>query len=244
MRIDALAIRLRPRPMFEAADLGLRIVQANARSVWRCYAPLWLVTLVLALATVEIATWLPVMVLFMAKPWLDRTLLFVMSRAVFGESTRWSDVVAAQREVWWRRLLSTFTLRRLSPWRSYTEPLRQLEGQRGGAMRKRRALLLRDKRGSAGMMHLAYAHIELVLVFGLFALAAWLAPGPDHFSLLKWLEGGEGIRGAVVDTLLYAGVVLLLEPFYVASGFAMYLNRRVELEAWDIEREFRHVFAA
>ena len=34
-----------------------------------------------------------------------------------------------------------------------------------------------------------------------------------------------------------------MEPFYVAAGFAMYLNRRVELEAWDIEQEFRRAFA-
>jgi hypothetical protein len=34
----------------------------------------------------------------------------------------------------------------------------------------------------------------------------------------------------------------VLEPFYVAAGFAMYLNRRVELEAWDIEQEFRRGF--
>ena len=37
-------------------------------------------------------------------------------------------------------------------------------------------------------------------------------------------------------------VVGLVEPFFVAAGFAMYLNRRVELEAWDIEQEFRRAF--
>jgi hypothetical protein len=37
-------------------------------------------------------------------------------------------------------------------------------------------------------------------------------------------------------------VVLFLEPFYVAGGFALYLNRRAELEAWDIEQEFRRAF--
>ena len=40
----------------------------------------------------------------------------------------------------------------------------------------------------------------------------------------------------------YAIVVGVLEPFYVGAGFAMYLNRRVELEAWDIEQEFRRGF--
>ena len=37
--------------------------------------------------------------------------------------------------------------------------------------------------------------------------------------------------------------VLFLEPFYVGAGFAIYLNRRAELEAWDIEQEFRRAFS-
>jgi hypothetical protein len=47
----------------------------------------------------------------------------------------------------------------------------------------------------------------------------------------------------VLVACAYAAVVGLLEPFYVGAGFAMYLNRRVELEAWDIEQEFRRDFA-
>jgi hypothetical protein len=49
---------------------------------------------------------------------------------------------------------------------------------------------------------------------------------------------------AVVCSLSYAAAVLFLEPFFVAAGFGMYLNRRAELEAWDIEQEFRRAFAA
>jgi hypothetical protein len=45
-------------------------------------------------------------------------------------------------------------------------------------------------------------------------------------------------------TFAYFVVVLFLEPFYVAAGFAMYLNRRTQLEAWDIEQEFRRAFPA
>jgi hypothetical protein len=42
----------------------------------------------------------------------------------------------------------------------------------------------------------------------------------------------------------YAVAVAFLEPFYVAAGFGMYVNRRVELEAWDIEQEFRSAFSS
>ena len=48
---------------------------------------------------------------------------------------------------------------------------------------------------------------------------------------------------ALAPTLRTRWSVLFLEPFYVAAGFAMYLNRRAELEAWDIEQEFRRAFA-
>ncbi len=133
MRIEALAITLRPRPMSEAADLGQRLVQVHARSVWRCYWPVWAAVMLLSLATVEIAGWLPGLLIFWLKPWLDRSLLFVLSRAVFGEATRWSDLWAARREVFTRSLWRTLTIARLSPWRSFTQAIDQLEGQRDAA---------------------------------------------------------------------------------------------------------------
>ena len=84
----------------------------------------------LALASFEIATWLPTLVALVAKPWLDRTILFVLSRAAFGQRRTLGDLWRAQRQVWWRQLFLTWTLRRLSPWRSLTQPVYQLEGLR------------------------------------------------------------------------------------------------------------------
>jgi hypothetical protein len=80
----------------------------------------------LALASFEISPWLPTLVLFWSKPWLDRTILFVLSRAAFGQSTTPRQLWSAQREVWWRHWLLTWTWRRLSPWRSFTQPAYQL----------------------------------------------------------------------------------------------------------------------
>ena len=37
MQIDALALRLRPRTPYEAADLGTRLCQSAARDVYTCY---------------------------------------------------------------------------------------------------------------------------------------------------------------------------------------------------------------
>lgn len=243
MQVDALALALRPRPMMEAADLGVRLVQSRAASVWRTFLPLYLVVVAITLSTVEIAGWLPPVLLFWLKPWLDRSLLFVHSRAVFGEDTRFVDLWRAQRQVWWRQLPLTLTLRRLSPWRSFTQPVYQLEGQHGGALRKRRAQLLRGKRGVASAVHIAFAHLEMIFILALFALAVWFDPQGQGGGVFGLFRGEAGLLGSLLYAVAYALVVGVVEPFYVAAGFAMYLNRRVELEAWDIEQEFRRAFA-
>ena len=244
MQVDALAVDLRPRSMYEAADLGVRLVQANARSVWPSFLPLFVVVVAFSLATVEVAGWLPSLIIFWLKPWLDRSLLFVLSRAVFGESTRWADLWRERSQVLFGQWLSTLTLRRLSAWRSFTQAAYQLEGQRGTALRRRRGQLLRAKRGSAIAMHLAFANIEFILVSGLIALALWFVPPGKTDDLFELLFRSESLAATLAGALAYGCIVCMLEPFYVAAGFAMYLNRRVELEAWDIEQEFRRAFAA
>lgn len=243
MRVEALAITLRPRPMSEAADLGQRLVQMHARSVWRCYAPVWAAVMLLALATTEIAGWLPSLLIFWLKPWLDRSLLFVLSRAVFGESTHWRDLWAARREVFARHLLRTLTIARLSPWRSFTLAIDQLEGQRGAARRKRRGVLLGSQRGAAMGLQFVYANLEMIFAVALAALIGWFLPEATKAELWALYRDGESALVQAAVAVGYGLVVLALEPFYVAAGFAMYLNRRVELEAWDIEQEFRHAFA-
>ena len=97
MQLDALALRMRPRAPLEAADLGVRLCQDAARSVYACYAVVYVPVAALALASFEIATWLPTLLLFLAKPWLDRTILFVLSRAAFGQATTLRQLWEARR---------------------------------------------------------------------------------------------------------------------------------------------------
>lgn len=229
--------------MSEAIDLGTRLVQANARSVWATFTPVYALVALVALASGAIAEWLPGFVIFWLKPWLDRTLLFVLSRAVFGTPTRLGDVWAAQRQVWWQMLPATLTTRRLSPWRAYTQPALQLEGQRGAAWRARRGQLLRGKQGAAVGMHIVFANFEMLLLVGVLVFAVLLAPEDARLTVWGALFQSDGAAASMLVATAYAALVLLLEPFYVGAGFAMYLNRRVELEAWDVEQEFRLAFS-
>ena len=244
MQVDALAVRLRPRAPLEAADLGARLCRSSARSVYICYLVAAVPVMVLSTATYELRSWLPVLLIWWFKPWFDRTILFVLARSAFGQSTTLADLWRAQGQVWWRQLLLTLTWRRLSPWRSFTQPVYQLEGHPFSKIRQR-VLQIRGKRtGPAMLMTSAFSLAETSLTLAVASLAVWFAPGDGTPNFVAWFSGAESSAlVTILSSLSYAAVVLFLEPFYVGAGFAMYLNRRADLEAWDIEQEFRRAFA-
>ena len=244
MQVDAFAIRLRRRAKMEAADLGVRLCQASARSVFTCYLVVAVPVMLLALASFELAYWAPSLVLWWLKPWLDRTVLFVLARAAFGQTTTTRDLWQEQRSVWWRQLLTTLTVRRLSPWRSLTQPVYQLEGLSGWKLRKRSVQIRTGHRDTALLITSAFSFAELALCFALLSLAIWFIPGDVQFDWTRiFVEDDPTHLISLVYYVAYAVVVAFLEPFYVAAGFALYLNRRVELEAWDVEQELRRAFA-
>jgi len=242
VQVDALAVRLRPRTPNEAADLGVRLCQRAARSIFPCYLLAALPVMALAMSSYEMASWLPGVLLWCAKPWLDRTILFVLSRSAFGQRTTVGDLWNAQRDVWWRQFVFTWTVRRLSLWRSLTQPVYQLEGLSVFRAGERGRQIRHKTVGAAFMMTHAFGMAETAVLFAVLSLIFWLAPrgmAPDFGQLLT----GEGATFlAVTGPLCYSLAILVVEPFYVAAGFAMYLNRRAELEAWDIEQEFRRAF--
>jgi hypothetical protein len=234
---------MRPRAALEAADLGARLCQTTARSVYACYAVAYLPVLAIAAASFEIWEWLPLLLLFWSKPWLDRTIVFVLSRAAFGQATTIGDLWRARRDVWWRHWWLTWTWRRLSPWRAFTQPVYQLEGLSLWGIRPRVRQIKSRKRGPAFMMMVAFLFAGLCLELTILSLLWWFAPPNEAPDLITLLSEGATFF-AVASFVCYAITAAFLHPFYVAAGFAMYLNRRAELEAWDVEQELRRAFAA
>jgi hypothetical protein len=242
MHADSAGVIWRTRTAWEAVDLGIRLLQGWLTSVYSCYLAVALPLFLAFAATGAAVAWLPLLLIWLSKPWLDRTVLFALSRALFGGSSSPADLFRARREVWGAALLSTLTLRRLTASRSFTQPVLQLEGLQGALLRERLRQITARHLGTGRAVSLAFATAEVALFASLFFLEVWLAPHRiaepwSDFQFLalphpNWLKTAE-----------YAAVVLFLEPFYVAAGFGLYLNRRVELEAWDIEQEFRRVFA-
>jgi hypothetical protein len=239
-----LAIALRQRTAWEAMDLGLSMLQKWWRLV---YVPHLIVAALVAGAAFAASGWLErpwvaLVAVWWMKPLGDRVVLHVLSRAVFGEQQGWRAVLANARQWLGAGLLAHLVFR----WwpdlsRSFYLPVRQLEGGRGAQARARRAQLGRRMHGYAVWLTLscmAFEWLALYLGFGLLAELLLPAKALDRNPLEAIFQGDFWTWD---DALAYTAAVAVLEPFYVAAGFGLYLNRRSALEGWDIEVALRRI---
>jgi hypothetical protein len=106
-------------------------------------------------------------------------------------------------------------------------------------------VLGRRARGTAVWLTVVWLHFEAALLWSAGAAADLLLPARlerAQAAEQPLLGLFEAVRLASVnDALIYAAVILVLEPFYVAAGFGLYLNRRTLLEGWDIEVALRRI---
>jgi hypothetical protein len=241
---DGLRVAVRPRSAWEAADLGLALLRAQAGPVYRA----WLGALLppaLALGFLcRHSPWLAPLILWWLKPLLDRPVLHVLAKAAFGRAPGVAETLRGGPGYCRKGVAATLLWRRFSLERSLLLPVWQLEEPASRAFRKRRKVLFRRGRAQARLLTLACLLFTLVLMAGVLAGLAYFIPGQGGQDLMAAVFAGPGRRLAWLDTLLAALPTLAtaaLEPFYIAAGFGLYLNRRVQLEGWDLEQAFRQL---
>lgn len=238
MNLDALTLRLRPRVAYEAMDLGQLLLRRNAASVYRVWAVTVLPLMLACILLMPVAPWLPALLIWWLKPLYDRIVLYVLSRAVFGQQVGVRDL--AWRNIFGSSLWWSLSFARLDPGRSFSLPVYQLEGLGFKRRRERFKVLDKSTRAHAGLLTTAFVHAESFVNISLVILAVMLIPRELDVPYFAWFtEPDAPIAFRVYVVLCYAAALSLLEPLYVASGFTLYLNRRVELEAWDIEVDLR-----
>lgn len=244
MPLTVAEAALRPRSQWEAVDLGVHLAQRHAGLLLGSWA---LLTLPL-LGMLSLLLWehpgLALLLFWWLKPAYERLPLHILGRALFGATPTLGQALRAWPGLLRGELLASLTWRRFSLSRSFTLPLTLLENLRGNARRQRLQALGR-RSGVARWLTILGMHVELVLWSGLLVLIYLMLPDQlrDPITLasivlrppqeLLWLEH--------LSNLGYALVLVIWEPFYVACGFSLYLNRRSTLEAWDLELAFRRL---
>ncbi len=248
MQLNQIKAVVRPRNAWEAIDLGFTLVQ----TWWRPLFKVWLACL-LPLACLDYALfwqspWLAVFLLWLCKPLLDACLLHFLSHALFGQSpkvreTYWAlGVLIVKKNLLWAALRLRFSFSR-----AFLLPVWQLENLSGRAREQRLKILMKHQSETGQWLGFACYLFEWTLYLALFALLLFFLP--EHFAYRE--EFGFALLhrddaapwATAVIAVFNVFSIALIEPFFVAAGFALYLNRRTHLEGWDIELGFRQLAA-
>jgi hypothetical protein len=245
MNLEQITVALRPRKPLEAIDLGFALARHWAiplLKLWLlvCLPLFWLVWLPL-----RSHPFLALFLVWLIRPLFDHSMLYFLSRAMFGAAPATREAAAMTLRLWRRFGLASLSVYRLDPTRPFRLPIRQLEGLSGSARRERARVLGASGSETAILLTLTCWLIEFCLLVSLIGMTLMFLPRELSFDLWTpielWFEG-DGSLGmhAIIGALLFAAVTMV-EPFYVAAGFALYLNRRTLLEGWDIELSFRNL---
>lgn len=249
MNLERLAIALRPRNGWEAIDLGIRLALRAARQIY----PAWLLfagvlsLLLFGLAwALDIETVWPFLLLWWLRPLSDRVILHQVSHLVFGEAPGLrASFSALPRLILRSGLAGDLLWRRIDLRRGLRMPVVVLEGLRSKPARQRRTLLTRRVSGAGIWLTVGFSWLETVFCLGGIALIFMLLPESMRADFnFRALMFGEWRWLDVVASGLFIAAHLFIEPLYVAASFMLYLKRRNDLEAWDIELQFRRIAQA
>lgn len=248
MRLDQMTVALRVRSPWQAMDLGIRMVRANARAIWKPYfllaGSVFIVCNLLAFAIDQL--WLGWFLIWWLKPVFDRIPLHVLSHVTFGNHPTFRDTLRAPFQWRFGLWFSWLTYRRFSFWRSMSMPIDILEGLTGKRLSTRRSVLIGSV--SSQMVGLGFIcilfenllMISAVVLFYMFMPLEYLNNSFEHFYQSYLVEDPSAWFELGFNFLYFLGVSVI-SPFYVGAGFATYLNRRTQLEAWDIEIAFKRI---
>ena len=246
MKLTDLSIQVRQRSTWEAIDLGFALVQQHWLAL---ILPLSLLVLMLALPfwllVPDNYLWLAGLFIWWLKPLYDRLLLHILSRQLFNEKVTTAEAFSALPDlIRHTGLFSALSYRRFSLSRSYNLAIWQLEKLKGNERKERQALIYLQGHSNAIWLTIACIHLEWVILFSIYALILMFDASGTAWEHVKNLFRGDVDMDTqywqtLFDFIFYSLTVLIIEPFYVAAGFMLYINRRTQLEAWDIEIAFR-----
>jgi hypothetical protein len=120
-----------------------------------------------------------------------------------------------------------------------------LEGLHGPRRRVRVSVLQRAISSQAFGLIFACSYFEVLVFASAWVLALMFVPQEflSESARAVWatfFENPPLWAQATANAVLWLSTSLI-EPFYVGAGFGLYLNRRTQLESWDVELAFRRL---
>ncbi|MGR3888956.1 DUF4129 domain-containing protein [Pseudomonas sp. 1152_12] len=245
MRLSDASVVIRPRTAWEAMDLGVLMAREYRLLLMSSWALVSLPVFALLTALLWDHPSIALFVFWWLKPAFDRLPLYILSKALFGETPSIKQAVRHWPRLLKSQLLVSLTWRRLSLSRSFVLPISQLEGLGGQARQQRLGVLLQRNAGAARWLTIIGVHLEIGLWFGCMAMFYLFIPDQVEsdwdWQRLALAAGSDWLWLEHLPHAFYALILVFWEPIYIACGFSLYLNRRTVLEAWDLELVFRRL---
>lgn len=204
---------------------------------------------VLVLAIVIQDTIWGMLLLWWLKPLYERPPLRYLSNAVFGEPSSPREML---RGIVDSPMFVSLTWGRFSWRRSAIAAITLEDGTHADLVERKRTLY---DDGAVFLMwpavlglifEIGVAILLYQLIAGFFETSqGFVVGGDDFFTTISFLPVG---LSQAIDAMnfweisgfltIYSVIILIVMPFFVASGFSLYLNQRTSLEGWDIEVGF------
>lgn len=241
MNLDQVTLEIRPRSAWEAVDLGLLM----AKRWWLPMMKIWLLVslpfFACALLIPDSWFWIGALLLWWIKPVLERPLLHILSHAVFNDLPDTRSTFKLFPSLARKQIFSSLTWRRFSPTRCMDLPVLQLEGLSGARRQDRLSVLHREDSSPASWLGFMGFALEVFLWIGMISFIWALIPREIEIEWANFFFDQESSNLHFLQLSIWYFALSLTAPFYVACGFALYLNRRIKLEAWDIDIAFRRI---
>ncbi len=246
MQIEKITANIRLRSSWEAVDLGFSMVQTGWKSIYPALIIFNLLYLVPAFLLLPREYYLMIVLFFWwVKPYSHRLILHILSQNLFNNKLTAMQAIRALPSLLRYSSLGALTFRRFSFSRGFNLPIWQLEQLRGKARAKRQDVLLSAVHSEAIWLTVGLFFIEIILTWSVLGLFFLFIPEDYLEPIIKNIFNPELGSIETWATLLFSFIFILvtlaIEPFYIAANFALYINRRTQLEAWDLELSFRHI---
>ena len=245
MELNNIQIKPRLRSCWEAIDLGFILARHWYKPLflsWAIPSFALLIPLTILFHFMDWVLWVPGLIVWWLKPLWDSGPLQIGSRALFGEQVPVLQAIKGNWQFIKPDWLSWLTWRRFSPVRSIVLPVTGLE-RLSGKERSRRIGLLTQGSGRHGI----WLTLSCLLIEGIFFISVYVLVFlmlPESMDIpFSTIINDESTISSIAEDLITLGAAAVIAPFYTMAGFALYINRRIELEAWDIEIRFRDLAA-
>lgn len=251
MNLDKITVNVRPLNSYQAMDLGMMMARRWFFPLWQLWWRRMLPMILLFFVVVVYRTWaeisgffgvwLMLIGLYVCRPYADMAIVVYLSQKLFNHDytveQAWQQLKTMPNTGIFSTFIYLFTHRK-----SIVMPIILLEGQTRKQRKARLKILTKSKNNAIAWHTSIFQVVELFLYIGIWVMCYQLIPESlfDQIAFSVLFEEMSWLLTSIILTI-YLLVTSILSVFFMASGFAIYICKRSELEGWDIELKFRQL---